>query len=148
MSRDAAMMMRRIRNRNSPRTSDTPTRTPAAASRRPRITISCTVNITASRVSWKKERTMRIFQPDAYILLDLIEGKLAITRKQLDAGLRQLTEEGAAQVFYTSGGGETQQAVISGSADIGVSPGTLGVLGAFAKGAPIRIISGSATGKS
>jgi NitT/TauT family transport system substrate-binding protein len=50
------------------------------------------------------------------------------------------------QVFYTSGGGETQQAVISGSADIGVSPGTLGVLGAFAKGAPIRVIAGEATG--
>src|SRR5215475_3021607 len=50
------------------------------------------------------------------------------------------------QMFYTSGGGETQQAVISGSADIGVSPGTLGVLGAFAKGAPVRIIAGEATG--
>ena len=50
------------------------------------------------------------------------------------------------QVFYTSGGGETQQAIISGSADIGVSPGTLGVLGAYAKGAPIRIIAGEATG--
>jgi NitT/TauT family transport system substrate-binding protein len=50
------------------------------------------------------------------------------------------------QVFYTSGGGETQQAIISGSADIGVSPGTLGVLGAFSKGAPIRIIAGEATG--
>jgi len=50
------------------------------------------------------------------------------------------------QMFYTSGGGETQQAVISGSAEIGVSPGTLGVLGAFAKGAPIRIIAGEATG--
>ena len=49
-------------------------------------------------------------------------------------------------MFYTSGGGETQQAVISGCADIGVSPGTLGVLGAFAKGAPIRIIAGEATG--
>src|SRR5262249_19975270 len=50
------------------------------------------------------------------------------------------------QMFYTSGGGETQQAVIAGSADIGVSPGTLGVLGAFSKGAPIRIIAGEATG--
>ena len=37
-------------------------------------------------------------------------------------------------MFYTSGGGETQQAVISGSADIGVSPGTLGVLGAYREG--------------
>ena len=50
------------------------------------------------------------------------------------------------QPFYTQGGGETQQAVISGSADIGVSVGTLGVIGAFAKGAPIRIIGGEATG--
>jgi NitT/TauT family transport system substrate-binding protein len=50
------------------------------------------------------------------------------------------------QMVYTSGGGETQQAVISGSVDIGVSAGTLGVLGAFAKGAPIRIIAGEATG--
>jgi NitT/TauT family transport system substrate-binding protein len=50
------------------------------------------------------------------------------------------------QVVYTSGGGETQQAVISGSVDIGVSAGTLGVLGAYAKGAPVRIIAGEATG--
>jgi len=50
------------------------------------------------------------------------------------------------QMFYTSGGGETQQAVIAGSADIGVSPGTLGVLSIFAKGAPVRIIAGEATG--
>jgi len=50
------------------------------------------------------------------------------------------------QVVYTSGGGETQQAVISGSVDIGVAAGTLGVLGAYAKGAPVRIIAAEATG--
>jgi NitT/TauT family transport system substrate-binding protein len=50
------------------------------------------------------------------------------------------------QTVYTSGGGETVQAVISGSVDIGVSAGTLGVLGAYAKGAPVRIIAGEATG--
>lgn len=50
------------------------------------------------------------------------------------------------QVVYTSGGGETQQAVISGGVDVGVSAGTLGVLGAYAKGAPVRIIAGEATG--
>jgi NitT/TauT family transport system substrate-binding protein len=50
------------------------------------------------------------------------------------------------QVFYTSSGGETLQVVISGSADIGISAGTLGVLGAYAKGAPLRIIAGEATG--
>ena len=50
------------------------------------------------------------------------------------------------QVVYTSIGGETLQVVISGSSDIGVSAGTLGVLGAYAKGAPLRIIAGEATG--
>jgi NitT/TauT family transport system substrate-binding protein len=50
------------------------------------------------------------------------------------------------QPFYTQGGGETQQAVIAGGADIGVAAGTLGAIGAFAKGAPIRIIGGEATG--
>ena len=50
------------------------------------------------------------------------------------------------EVFYTSSGGETLQVVIGGSADVGVSAGTLGVLGAYAKGAPLRIIAGEATG--
>jgi ABC-type nitrate/sulfonate/bicarbonate transport system substrate-binding protein len=50
------------------------------------------------------------------------------------------------QVVYTSGGGETQQAVISGSVDIGVAAGSLGVLSIFAKGAPVRVIAGEATG--
>ena len=50
------------------------------------------------------------------------------------------------QVVYTSGSGETQQAVISGSVDIGVAAGMLGVLGAYTKGAPVRIIAGEATG--
>jgi NitT/TauT family transport system substrate-binding protein len=52
----------------------------------------------------------------------------------------------ALQVVYTSGGGETQQAVISGSVDIGVAAGSLGVLSIFAKGAPVRVIAGEATG--
>jgi len=50
------------------------------------------------------------------------------------------------QPFYTSSGGETLQVVIGASADIGVSAGTLGVLSAYAKGAPLRIIAGEATG--
>jgi NitT/TauT family transport system substrate-binding protein len=50
------------------------------------------------------------------------------------------------EILWSSGGGETMQAVISGSVDIGMAAGTLGVLGAFAKGAPIRIISAQATG--
>jgi len=50
------------------------------------------------------------------------------------------------ELLYTKGGGETQQAVIARSADIGLAAGTLGVMGAFSKGAPVRIIGAQATG--
>jgi len=50
------------------------------------------------------------------------------------------------EVFGTAGAGETVQAVISGSADFGVNVGTQGVLRAFAKGAPIRVIGANFTG--
>ncbi len=49
-------------------------------------------------------------------------------------------------LLYTQGGGETMQAVISGSVDIGIGVGTIGVLAAYQKGAPVRIISAEATG--
>ena len=48
--------------------------------------------------------------------------------------------------FYTDGGGETQQAVISNSVQVGIASGFLGAIGVFAKGAPVRIIGGSYTG--
>ena len=44
------------------------------------------------------------------------------------------------------GAGETLQAVISGIVDMGVGVGTAGVLGAYAKGAPVRAIANSMTG--
>jgi NitT/TauT family transport system substrate-binding protein len=49
-------------------------------------------------------------------------------------------------ILYTQGGGETQQAVISGGVELGVSAGSMGVFGAFAKGAPLRIIGAEMTG--
>jgi NitT/TauT family transport system substrate-binding protein len=49
-------------------------------------------------------------------------------------------------IFYTQGSGETQQAVIAGSADIGVAAGVMGVLGAYARGAPVRILGAETTG--
>src|SRR5438067_819237 len=52
------------------------------------------------------------------------------------------------EILWTQGGGETQQAVISGSVDIGVAPGIMGVLAAFSKGAPVRIIGAETTGAS
>ncbi len=48
--------------------------------------------------------------------------------------------------FYTEGGAGTMQTLISGSVDIALSNGTLGVIGAYVKGAPIRIISSEMTG--
>jgi NitT/TauT family transport system substrate-binding protein len=50
------------------------------------------------------------------------------------------------EIVYTQGAGETQQAVISGSVDIGVAAGVMGVMSAFSKGAPVRVISAETTG--
>jgi NitT/TauT family transport system substrate-binding protein len=50
------------------------------------------------------------------------------------------------ELLYTQGAGETLQAVISGSVDMGLGVGTAGVLGAFGKGAPVRAIANSTTG--
>ena len=50
------------------------------------------------------------------------------------------------EILWTQGGGETQQAVLSGSVDLGVAPGIMGVLSAFSKGAPVRIIGAETTG--
>jgi NitT/TauT family transport system substrate-binding protein len=50
------------------------------------------------------------------------------------------------EMLYTQGGGETQQAVLSNSVDIGVAVGIMGALGAYSKGAPIRIIGAETTG--
>ena len=49
-------------------------------------------------------------------------------------------------MVYTSGSGETLQPVIGGAVDAGLAVGTLGALGAYAKGAPVRIIGAQATG--
>jgi NitT/TauT family transport system substrate-binding protein len=83
--------------------------------------------------------------------------ELKVVTAQKGAWPTSMTEWGARQgffkeqgldvtVFYTAGGAPTVQAVLSGSADIGTDTGILGILGAFAKGAPVRIISPSSTG--
>jgi NitT/TauT family transport system substrate-binding protein len=50
------------------------------------------------------------------------------------------------EMVYTNGAGETQQAVISGSVDLGIAAGVMGVLSAYAKGAPVRVIGAETTG--
>ncbi len=51
-------------------------------------------------------------------------------------------------ILYTDGGAQTQQAVISGGVDIGIAVGTLGILSAAVKGAPVRIIESEWRGAS
>jgi NitT/TauT family transport system substrate-binding protein len=48
--------------------------------------------------------------------------------------------------FATQGSGETLQAVVSNAAQVGVGVGTLGVLRAYQRGAPIKIFGASFTG--
>jgi NitT/TauT family transport system substrate-binding protein len=52
----------------------------------------------------------------------------------------------ALELVYTQGAGETQQAVISGSVNLGIAAGVMGVLSAFSKGAPVRVIAAETTG--
>src|SRR2546425_103451 len=72
-------------------------------------------------------------------------GETFVTEVGYKAGLFK-RHDLALDIFYTDGGGETQQAVISNSAQVGVASGFLGAIGVFAKGAPVRIIGGSYTG--
>jgi NitT/TauT family transport system substrate-binding protein len=50
------------------------------------------------------------------------------------------------EAFGTQGAGETIQAVISGSADLGAGVGVAGVMRAFQRGAPVRILLPAFTG--
>ena len=81
--------------------------------------------------------------------------KLAVGQRGLwDTGVTEIGYRGgifkkhglALELLYTQGAGETQQAVIAGSVDIGVGVGIMGVLSAYAKGAPVRIIGAEITG--
>jgi NitT/TauT family transport system substrate-binding protein len=49
-------------------------------------------------------------------------------------------------ILFTSGGAESQQAVIGGSMDIAAGVGVSGALGAFSKGAPLRLIGSEMIG--
>src|SRR5262249_34943852 len=81
--------------------------------------------------------------------------KLAVGQRGLwDTSISELGQHGGIfrkhglvlDLLYTQGAGETQQAVIAGSVDIGVGVGVMGVLSAHAKGAPVRVIGAEITG--
>src|SRR5688572_28044256 len=44
------------------------------------------------------------------------------------------------ELIHTKGAGESQQAVLCGSVEIGVGDGIMGVLSAYSKVAPVRVI--------
>jgi predicted dehydrogenase len=59
--------------------------TPDIANARLEFDNGCVANITASRISLKKMRKMRLFQPDAYIGIDFLEKKTEICRLSVTA---------------------------------------------------------------
>jgi NitT/TauT family transport system substrate-binding protein len=50
------------------------------------------------------------------------------------------------EILYTEGGASTLTPLLAGSIDVAMSNGILGVIGAFSKGAPVRVISAEGTG--
>jgi predicted dehydrogenase len=54
------------------------------ASARIRFQNGCVASFTASRVSWKTHRLLRVFQPDAYLVADLNHSKVSIIRRTAD----------------------------------------------------------------
>ena len=81
--------------------------------------------------------------------------KLAVGQRTLwDTSISELGQRGGIfkkhglnlEILYTQGAGETQQAVIAGSVDVGVGVGVMGVLSAYSKGAPVRVIGAEVNG--
>jgi len=55
------------------------------ANARLRFANGCIANVTASRVSLKRERMLRLFQPDAYVAIDYDQRKVRIVRREPSA---------------------------------------------------------------
>lgn len=55
---------------------------PDIANARLRFASGCVANVTASRVALKRERKMRIFQPDTYLVVDYGERRIRICRRE------------------------------------------------------------------
>jgi predicted dehydrogenase len=72
------------------------TEQPDIANARLRFASGCIANITASRVALKRERKMRVFQPDTYLVVDYGEHRIRICRREpglQSGGLPNLTYE-------------------------------------------------------
>src|SRR5262249_28118536 len=81
--------------------------------------------------------------------------KLAVGQRGLwDTAISEVGQRGgifkkhglSLEILYTQGTGETQQAVLSGSVEVGVGIGVMGAFAAYSKGAPVRVIGAEMTG--
>ncbi len=97
--------------------------------------------------------TAAIVVTDAALAEDTL--RLAVGQRGLwDTSISEVGQRGgifkkhglSLEILWTQGSGETQQAVIAGSVEIGVGVGIMGALSAFSKGAPVRIIGNEMTG--
>src|SRR5262245_61568362 len=81
--------------------------------------------------------------------------KLAVGQRTLwDTAVSEVGQRGGIfkkhgltlDIVYTQGSGETGQAVLSGTVDIGVAVGVMGALSYYSKGAPVRILGAEVNG--
>jgi len=75
--------------------------------------------------------------------------KGAWTTAMVDYGMKQgfFQKQGLnVDIYWTQGGAPTLQAVMSGSVDMAIDTGLLGIIGAYEKGGPLRVFSANSTG--
>ncbi len=71
--------------------------------------------------------------------------EVSVTELGLSAGM--FKKHGLdVKLSYTEGSGETMQAAISGAVDVALGIGPFGIMGAYARGAPVRILGATMTG--
>jgi len=63
----------------------------------------CVVNLTASRISLKQMRKLRIFQPDAYLSLDFLEKETQIVRLHNEEDLEEAKKESLLELDTAKG---------------------------------------------
>jgi predicted dehydrogenase len=73
------------------------------ANARLRFANGCVANATASRVSLKTERKLRLFQDDAYLSMDLHNKVLTVIRKGADVGADGMPQVAIEEKSYEQG---------------------------------------------
>ena len=107
-----------------------------------RITFAngCVANVTASRVSRKSERRIRIFQDDAYMSVDMLERKVALYRKDTECSSAELPGIAVEEMAFDKGDAlKTQVQAFLGSIIEGKPPVVSGEAGKQALQTAIRI---------